>query len=90
LAGLTSAEAWAGGSDATVEGTWRWVNDGAAFWSGTETGRALNGAFANWNPDEPNGGFFSDCMRFTPAFGGSWADLECNSLRSAVCEGPAR
>ena len=53
---LTDAEAWLGGSDAAVEGTWRWVSDGAAFWSGDgTTGVPLEGAFEVWNTDEPNG-----------------------------------
>jgi hypothetical protein len=90
LAGFTTQETWAGGSDATTEGTWRWANDRAIFWRGSETGRAVNGAYANWNSDEPNGGAGSDCMRYTPDLAGRWADLECDSLRRAVCEGPAR
>jgi hypothetical protein len=90
VAGLAGAEAWIGGSDAANEGTWRWVSDGTPFWQGLAAGSAFGGAYANWNPDEPNGGVFSDCMRIVPPVGGSWADLECDTLRGSVCEGPAR
>jgi len=87
LAGLFSAEAWLGGSDANVEGTWRWVSDGVTFWRGDATGAPVNGAFANWNDDEPNGDNGSDCVRMVAATT-RWADLECEELRSALCEGP--
>jgi Lectin C-type domain len=90
VTGLTSEEVWIGGSDAANEGIWRWVSDGTLFWRGTETGNAVNGAYANWNPDEPNGGATSDCMRLVPRVGGSWADFECSSLLGSVCEGPTR
>jgi len=90
---LTDAEAWLGGSDAEVEGTWRWVSDGAPFWSGDgTTGSAINGAFEVWNTDEPNGRANSDCARTVPtARTGSpltWADLECFELLASLCEGP--
>lgn len=86
LAGLITSEAWLGGSDADEEGTWLWVIDGTPFWSGSgATGSPVNGAFANWNSDEPNGGGNSDCVRFV-ATAGTWADLECSMLRASVCE----
>jgi len=83
------AEAWLGGSDATVEGNWRWVTDNETFWNGTGTnGVAVGGAFENWNNDEPNGGGPSDCMRLVAGLG-TWADLQCTFERPAVCEGPS-
>jgi len=90
---LLTIEAWIGASDSALEGTWTWADRGDAFWSGDGTGSALNGAYANWNSNEPNGGEQSDCARVLPA-GGSpgltapWADLECTDTRGALCEGP--
>jgi lectin-like protein len=96
LSELAPSEAWIGGSDAEDEGTWLWVNEGDAFWSGNGvSGSVLNGAFENWNTDEPNGAGNSDCARLVTAPGGvpsplpTWADLECFELRGSVCEGPA-
>jgi hypothetical protein len=87
LAGLFGDEAWLGGSDANVEGTWRWVRDGVTFWRGDGTGAPVNRAFDNWNEDEPNGDDSSDCVRMVAATT-RWADLECEELRPALCEGP--
>jgi len=90
---LTDLEAWLGGSDAATEGTWRWVSDGEAFWSGDgTTGEAIDGAFEAWNSNEPNGRGASDCARTVPIIrtgdGMTWADLECFELRASLCEGP--
>jgi hypothetical protein len=90
---LTDLEAWLGGSDAASEGTWRWVSDGDAFWSGDgTTGEAVNGAFEAWNSNEPNGRGASDCARTVPIIrtgeGLTWADLECFELKASLCEGP--
>jgi hypothetical protein len=92
---LLTIEAWIGASDATLEGTWTWADRGDAFWSGDGTGSTLNGAYANWNSNEPNGGEESDCSRILPAgtavlpgLSAPWADLACTELRGALCEGP--
>ena len=90
---LTDLEAWLGGSDAASEGTWRWVNEGDAFWSGDgTTGEAIDGAFEAWNSNEPNGRGASDCARTVPIIrtgeGLTWADLECFELKASLCEGP--
>ncbi len=57
-----SAYLWLGGSDAAVEGEWRWASSGEQFWSGGKNGIAVNGAFNRWGetmqqnePDNFNG-----------------------------------
>jgi hypothetical protein len=46
---------WAlGGSDAEVEGTWRWVGTGDIFWIGDASGSPEDGAYTNWASGEPN------------------------------------
>ena len=88
LSTLIIDEAWLGGTDQNVEGVWRWVDDNSVFWQGDEAGAAPDGAYANWNPTEPNGGGNSDCLRLVARVGNEWADLECELPRSALCEGP--
>ena len=53
----TQDTVWVGGSDAAVEGQWRWVTgpegqtnngQGLLFWSGGASGSAQNGLFATW------------------------------------------
>ena len=46
--GGDAAYLWLGGSDAAVEGEWRWANSGEQFWSGGVNGTAVNGAFNRW------------------------------------------
>ncbi|WP_291100987.1 MULTISPECIES: T9SS type B sorting domain-containing protein [unclassified Flavobacterium] len=79
---------WIGGSDAAVEGTWRWVtgpeglaNGGAGivFWNGTGNGSTPN--FAYWNTDnnEPNQAGDEDYAHIksnnVPGVPGTWNDL---------------
>jgi hypothetical protein len=81
-----TAETWAGASDASAEGSWEWVANGAAFWLEADAGQPVSGAYANWNSDEPNGGDPSDCMRILST--AKWADLECSARRAHLCAGP--
>lgn len=87
LGTLIDVEAWIGASDDDIEGEWVWVIDDIPFWSGTETGAPVNGQFEIWAGGEPNGEDTSDCARFVPN-PPRWADLECDSLRASLCEGP--
>jgi len=55
--GLLTATSWLGGSDEAVEGEWRWTEGpeaGQQFWQGLAGGGAVNGAYTNWQPGEPN------------------------------------
>jgi hypothetical protein len=91
MAGLSGEEGWIGASDASTEGAWLWIRDGAPFWNGDGlTGNVVDGAYENWSSDEPNGEDSSDCARLVPASAGAWGDLECEELRGSFCEGPAR
>jgi len=59
-----SGEGWIGASDATVEGTWRWVTgpegledsgQGRNFYTGqSPTGAAVGSNYINWNTGEPS------------------------------------
>jgi Lectin C-type domain len=87
LRSLLTYEAWVGGSDAAIEGTWTWVDDGFEFWQGDGvSGSPLNAAFLAWFADEPNGRETSDCMRLL--LDPFWADFECTESLGSVCEGP--
>ena len=72
---------WIGGSDAEIEGTWKWVTgpeNGEIFWIGEANGSAPNGAFEFWNTSEPNNLGGEDYAHVTaPGVGirGSWNDL---------------
>lgn len=70
---------WIGGSDAEIEGTWKWVTGpeaGTIFWNGVANGSTPN--FAFWNNAEPNQLGEEDYAHITaPGIGvaGSWNDL---------------
>ncbi|MEY4546901.1 MAG: hypothetical protein RL685_3096 [Pseudomonadota bacterium] len=92
LAGMLDgvADAWVGANDLAQEGSWRWVGDTSAFFTGTGTaGSAAAGAYVRWNTGgtpEPNGGAASDCLRLRAS--GGWADIPCTTAFAALCEGP--
>ncbi len=69
---------WIGGTDATVEGEWRWIESGAEadqFWSGAETGDAVNGAYQNWvSASQPNNVGDEDYVRLNTSTGQWWDD----------------
>lgn len=92
VASILSADAWIGASDAATPEDWRWVNDTLPFWSGSASGEAINGAFANWTDLEPSGmgsGSPEACARFRPNNGDTWNDVGCvNDTYISLCEGP--
>jgi hypothetical protein len=50
-------DTWIGGSDATVENIWRWMDGpeaGIQFWSGGSGGQTVNNSYCNWYAGEPN------------------------------------
>lgn len=81
----TTGAGWIGGSDADVEGSWKWMTGpeaGTIFWTGNFTGFTTTYAF--WNTGEPNnvvptgGTIDEDYAHITaPGVGirGSWNDL---------------
>ena len=76
------SDAWIGGSDADVEGTWKWV-------TGPETGQTMT--YTNWNSGEPNNsGSNEDAAEFyaTGSNPGKWNDLASSSgtLQYAIIE----
>ncbi|MEL4306463.1 DUF7507 domain-containing protein [Joostella sp. CR20] len=74
---------WIGGSDAEIEGEWRWMTGpeaGQQFWQGgtpAQGGTVYSGAYANWNNAEPNNQNNEDYAHITYNVGpiGSWNDL---------------
>jgi gliding motility-associated-like protein len=78
---------WIGGSDAAVEGVWRWMTGpekGTIFWNGDMNGSSPN--YANWNTGEPNNSGDEDYAHVTaPGLGinGSWNDLRVTGSTNA-------
>jgi hypothetical protein len=89
---LVSGNLWLGGTrdDAYV---WTWP-DGSVFWSGGRDGTAPEGAFVQWQPEEPNDSSTvttdpERCLALTPD-GNDWNDRACSLSLPYVCEGPSR
>ena len=79
--------AWLAGSDADVEGVWRWV-------AGPEAGQiffgpgAPAGAYTHWNTNEPNSflGFEEDGLQTNHIFAGGWNDVGVGTPLGYVVE----
>ena len=83
---------WIGGSDAAVEGDWRWVTgpegledggQGRLFWRGGPGGTAFG--FSNWTAGEPNSEGDEDYMDWNHSGKSGWND----SLDQPFPERPA-
>ncbi|CAN5746603.1 hypothetical protein BH11PAT2_BH11PAT2_01170 [soil metagenome] len=88
VSGRLTGDGWLGGSDAAVEGDWRWVTGpeaGTLFWRGIGNGSAQGGNYAHWNSGEPNQSGNEDCAE-TYVASGSWNDLDCGSQLGYVAE----
>lgn len=83
-----SGAGWIGGSDATIEGEWRWVTGpeaGTVFWNGLANGSTPNYAF--WNTGEPNQSGNEDYAHITEngtGVDGSWNDLSNTGANSGA------
>jgi hypothetical protein len=76
---LEADDFWLSGTDAEVEGVWRWVDGRVFFGEGADGGAA----FAPWDEEQPNDLNGEDCMRST---GGVWRDLDCADEIAFVCQ----
>lgn len=84
LGTLTGLSAWLGGSDAAVEGEWRWMDGpeaGQLFWQGGPGGTVTG--FASWNGGEPNNVGNED---YLDRQNGAWNDLPDVTLRGYFVE----
>jgi hypothetical protein len=79
---LLPARCWIGHEDMTQEGLWIWAPTGVRFWRGEANGRALDGQYAAWSDDEPNGS--GDCGAIYTT--GLLDDLTCTMQQPFVCE----
>lgn len=73
--GIAPANAWIGGSDAAVEGEWRWdagPEAGQQFWQGGTGGSTVGGSYAHWGGGEPNNSGNEDGVHMRPD--GFWND----------------
>lgn len=84
LGTLSGLSAWLGGSDAAVEGEWRWMDGpeaGQLFWQGGPGGTVSG--FASWNGGEPNNAGDED---YLDRQNGAWNDLPDTTLRGYFVE----
>ena len=83
---------WLGMTDQTSEGQWFQLdgsNDGELFWSGTASGSAQNGNYANWHlangqPNDTGGG--QDHAQLMHNVGGQWDDAIESTANAYVIE----
>ncbi|MEZ6087257.1 MAG: LamG-like jellyroll fold domain-containing protein [Pirellulaceae bacterium] len=89
LTNVTGKRPWLGATDQTVEGEWRWQNEGAdgnQFWQGNgTTGNAISGQYTNWNLPNPQATSATDDYAILLGTG-QWADREASDTQSYVIE----
>jgi hypothetical protein len=79
---------WIGGRRGEDD-AWRWLDE-SVFWRGSSGGELEPGAFANWQPGEPNDGSTVStdperCLALT-LDGNDWNDRVCSVSLPYVCE----
>jgi hypothetical protein len=80
-----SAEAWLGGNDTAIEGTWVWADapETDPFWIAGTCAQSLRGMcnlsgidhFSYWNDGEPNQSGNEDALQILAGGSGQWNDL---------------
>ena len=77
----TQTSGWIGGSDPLNNDVWQWSDgpeNGLEFWTGRINGSAVNGAYTNWDVNQPDhAGGTEAYAQFVPD--GKWNDLNNNS-----------
>lgn len=84
---LAPGNAWIGGSDAGVEGEWRFTSGpeaGQQFWQGAAGGSTVGGSYANWGAGEPNNAGNEDYVHMRAD--GRWNDLAGGAAYNYVIE----
>lgn len=84
---LAPGNAWLGGSDAAVEGEWRWVSGpeaGQQFWQGAVGGSTVGGSYARWGGGEPNNSGNEDFVHMRPD--GFWNDQPGGTAYNYIIE----
>jgi len=84
---LAPGNVWLGGSDAAVEGEWRWLagpEAGQQFWQGGVGGSTVGGSYANWGGGEPNNSGNEDTVHMRAD--GLWNDQPGGTAYNYVIE----
>jgi len=79
----SSVDFWIGANDRATEDSWTWPDD-TPFWRGRSSGSRVGGAYANWDPGEPNDDGTEDCAEMQSD--GQWNDVPCRTVQEFVCE----
>ena len=81
--------AWLGGSDATVEGEWRWQSAGVdtdQFWQGDQDGSNVDGRYEAFQTNEPSNGFTNADQDYLAIQGLGWQDWANDEVRNAMLQ----
>lgn len=87
LNSMITTSTWIGGSDAAVEGEWRWQGGpeaGQMFWLGNAAGSAQGGFYTNWGGGEPNNSGNEDAVQLLT--NGRWNDINAGNALPYLVE----